>query len=125
MPMKLAEAKTVFGRLMNRAKGRPLTAVERRMLQHASQTIRAAKRGKLSPNPKRMTSIRKFKKSQNIVRLGRALELRYQRRIGKHPGYYKHEITSSAGLFTVPEGWVFLKGRSVVISKSEPKRGRR
>jgi hypothetical protein len=59
-----------------------------------------------------------------IMKLGRALEVRYQRSIGRSPGYYKHEIETAAGLFTVPGGWVFLPGKSVVISKGVPRKGK-
>jgi hypothetical protein len=37
-----------------------------------------------------------------MIRLGRVVELRYKREIGKHRGFYKHPFTSKAVLYYVP-----------------------
>ena len=57
-----------------------------------------------------------------MVRIGRALEVRYKRDIGRKPGYYKHEIRSrKAGVYTIPPGWVYVSSKSVLITEGEPR----
>jgi hypothetical protein len=54
--------------------------------------------------------------------LGRAVEVRYHRSIGSQPGYYKHEIESrKAGVYTIPAGWVYVSGKSILITEKKPR----
>lgn len=58
----------------------------------------------------------------SFQRLGRALEIRYKREVGHTPGFYKHEIESRrAGLYTIPPGWVYVSGKSILITEKPPK----
>lgn len=59
---------------------------------------------------------------RSLQRLGRALEIRYKREIGRQPGYYKHEIESQrAGLYTISEGWIYVPGKSILITEGKPR----
>ena len=61
---------------------------------------------------------------RSMQRIGRAVEVRYKRDIGRSPGYYKHEIQSrKAGVYTIPPGWVYVGTKSILISESSPKIG--
>ena len=70
-------------------------------------------------NPRRVPTRRN--PAGKLQRLGHALEIRYRREIGRKPGYYKHEIESQrAGLYTVPAGWVYVPGKSILITEGKP-----
>lgn len=57
-----------------------------------------------------------------LQRIGRALEVRYRRDVGRVPGYYKHKIEShNAGVYTIPPGWVYVSTKSVLITEREPR----
>jgi hypothetical protein len=59
--------------------------------------------------------------SPKTQRIGRAVEVRYKRDIGRSPGYYKHEIQSrKAGVYTIPPGWVYVSTKSILITEREP-----
>lgn len=59
--------------------------------------------------------------SRSPQRIGRALEVRYRRDIGQKPGYYKHEIKSKAGVYTVSPGWVYVGSKSILITEGKPR----
>ncbi len=102
--------------------GQKLTAAGVQRLNAAVQSMRAAKRPRKNCGK---TPAKNPKQNRGpIVRLGRGLEVRYQREIGRTPGYYKHEITSKAGLFTAPSGWVYLPTKAVIICAGKPRRGK-
>ena len=68
-------------------------------------------RGRLKTNP-----------AGKLQRLGRAVEVRYRREIGRQPGFYKHAIKSrKAGLYTIPAGWVYVSGKSILITEGSPR----
>jgi len=76
-----------------------------------NRTGRRATKSKVRANPR-----------SSALRLGRALEVRYQRQIGRTPGYYKHTIESKrAGVYTIPPGWVYVGTKSILITESTPK----
>lgn len=54
-------------------------------------------------------------------RIGRALEVRYKRDIGRKPGYYKHSIQANAGVYTVSPGWVYVGSKSILITEGKPR----
>lgn len=85
-----------------------------------AQTITEAKKkidSIFGENPRRA----KRNPSRSLQRLGRAVEVRYRREIGRQPGYYKHVIKSRrAGLYTVPAGWFYVSGKSIVITEGKP-----
>lgn len=59
---------------------------------------------------------------RSFQRIGRALEVRYHRTIGRQPGFYKHEIESrKAGVYTIPEGWIYVPGKSILITEGKPR----
>ncbi len=73
--------------------------------------------------PPRTNRTRRVKRnpSGRMQRLGRALEVRYDRTVGARPGFYKHEIRSRrAGLYTIPAGWVYVSGKSILITEGKP-----
>jgi hypothetical protein len=60
--------------------------------------------------------------SGKLQRIGRAMEVRYRRDIGRKPGYYKHEIESRrAGVYTIPAGWVYVSTKSILITEGKPR----
>jgi hypothetical protein len=76
------------------------------------------RRGKKNPKVSRA----KRNPRSSIVRLGHAEEVRYHRNIGRQPGYYKHAIRSrKAGIFTIPAGWVYVSGKSILITEGTPR----
>lgn len=57
-----------------------------------------------------------------IQNIGRALEVRYHRTVGRQRGYYKHEIKSRrAGVYTIPPGWVYVGENSILITEETPR----
>jgi hypothetical protein len=102
-PRKLTRRKARLILDEGQARGRKLTPRQRRFFG-------ARASGYPEPNPQRKPQ-----------RLGRALEVRYQRTIGEKPGYYRHPIQSrKAGVYTVSEGWVYVGSKSILITEEEP-----
>ncbi len=84
----------------------------------AEKFIREYVRETPGPNPHRKA---KQNPTGKLQRIGRAVEVRYQRTIGSKPGFYKHEIRSHAGVYTIPPGWVYVGSKSILITEGKPR----
>lgn len=117
-PVNVKAAKAMFAHLMQVARARGLSATEREQLKRASQVIRYDKRAGRNPGSTRKEAaktartLRKrigvraagvihriaksrgyiAKKNPGVVRMGKLVEIRYERDHGKSPGLYKHEF---------------------------------
>lgn len=101
-PLTRRKARTILHE--GQVRGRKLTGRQRRFFG-----------ARASGSPRRNPSGR-------MQRIGRAMEVRYQRTIGSQPGYYKHTIKSrKAGVFTIPPGWVYVSTKSILITEKEPR----
>jgi hypothetical protein len=93
--------------------------VERIVRAHTHKTVGGTRD---NPNRLRPRAKRNPGGRGHTVRIGRAVEVRYRRDIGRKPGYYKHEIRSrNAGVYTIPPGWVYVSTKSILITEREPR----
>lgn len=111
--MTPTQAKQTFADLMKKARTpQGLTERDRVRLADARQLLRRAKRPAMNPRVRR----------SSLQRIGTAKEVRYHRSIGRKPGFYKHTIRSrSAGVYTIPPGWVYVGSKSILITEKTPK----
>jgi len=123
-------ARRTFHLYMETAKKRRLTDSEKAHLAKARQALRRARRPAMnSTKPSRekptasgagrrhhrtLRHARRRRATTNpagLVRMGRLVELRYDRDHGKHPGYYKHVFKSRPTLYFDPRrNLILVKG---------------
>lgn len=130
--MTLSQARSVFAHLMTKARGAGLSERDRLQLAQARQMLRRSKRPAMNSKKRRVAKSKANNRgrspairrnpSGSMQRIGRAVEVRYRRDIGRQPGYYKHTIKSrKAGVFTIPPGWVYVSTRSILITEVKPR----
>jgi len=98
-PMTVQRAAAIHRNLMK--KTTPLTKDDRELLREVAQVLRAARKpasNKPASNP-----------AGEVI--GVLKELRYQRTVGAHPGYYKHVFKSKSYVLCLPNGDVLLTSR--------------
>jgi hypothetical protein len=96
----VSHARQEFARLMKEARTRSLTDYERRELRRAAQLIRYSTRRTASGNKPRRRISRA--RASGLIRMGRLVELRYQRDHGTKPGMYKHPFTRRPTIYYRP-----------------------
>jgi len=128
-------ARRSFHAYMERAKQRPLTEAEKKQLAKARQLLRRARRPAMNRKPTvdfsshatrptgRRTAgtrggrslIKRNKRGASsgagLVRMGRLIELRYDRDHGAHPGLYKHVFKTKPTVYYNPRtNQIIVKG---------------
>lgn len=78
----------------------------KRYPDYAGSRSRRNPRGRVRRNPGHLALVGTLNPP-----LGQAIEVRYRRTIGKHPGYYKHHFTKAATLFAMADGSLRIVGR--------------
>ncbi len=102
-------ASQTFAGLMALARRRKLTAAEKKRLAKARQSLRLGRRpamNKKRRSPRKTVKVRaKRNPAPSIAgrrRIGRIVELRYDRDTGRHRGFYKHTFKTNASVYILP-----------------------